>query len=303
MNIAMITMTRNDDCRFREWKEHYEEYKNDLFLHIIVDNGSTEEYRIRLKDSFPDSRIIELGYNGGCTAAYNAGIKYALEQPEVDAISLLANDVRMLPGTLPTLCEVLYSENDYGMASPVSVRLNDENIAVAFGETINRKNMDLVAMNKGAAIDTLPEILISETLPGGNNLAKREFYEKVGLQDEKFFMYADEVDMGIRGERAGFKFVTTTKAKTWHMHINPPGQVNRNPMAAYLMGRNHIYLARKLFGRKEVFHTIMHRLKIAAVFFLSCLKHHKNKEEYRYAWAFIKGVFAGIRGDMRNNFD
>lgn len=299
----MITMTRNDDCRFREWKEHYEEYKSDLFLHIIVDNGSTDEYRIRLKESFPDSKIIELGYNGGCTAAYNAGIKYALEQPEVDAISLLANDVRMLSGTLPTLYEVLYSENDYGMVSPVSVRLNDENIAAAFGETINRKNMDLVVMNKGASIDTLPEILISETLPGGNNLAKREFYKKVGLQDEKFFMYADEVDMGIRGERAGFKFVTTTKAKTWHMHINPPGQVNRNPMAAYLMGRNHIYLARKLFGRKEVFHTVIHRLKAAAIFFLSCLKHRKSKEEYQYAWAFTKGVFAGIRGDMRNNFD
>lgn len=303
MKIAMITITRNDDCRFREWVEHYKEYKDDLFLHIIVDNGSTDEYRIRLKESFPDSTIIELGFNGGCTAAYNAGIKCALEQPDVDAIALLANDDKMLPGTLPTLFELLYSEEDYGMVSPVSVRLNDENIAAAYGETINRKNMNLVVMNQGAAIDTLPEILISDTLPGGNNLAKREFYEKVGLQDEKFFMYADEVDMGIRGERAGYKFVTTTKAKYWHMHINPPGQVNRNPMAAYLMGRNHIYLARKLFGRKEVFFTIIHRLKGAAIFFLSCIKHHKNKEEYRYAWAFTKGVFAGIRGDMRNKFD
>lgn len=303
MKIAMITITRNDNCRFREWKEHYEEYKCDLYLHIIVDNGSTKEYQRLLKENFPDSKIIELGYNGGCTAAYNAGIKYALGQPEVEAISLLANDDKMLPGTLPILFELLYSNKDYGMISPVSVRVDNENIAATFGETINRKNMNLVLLNNGVSIDTLPEILISETLPGGNNLAKREFYEKVGLQDENFFMYADEVDMGIRGERAGYKFVATTKAKYWHMHINPPGQVTRNPMAAYLMGRNHIYLARKLFGRKEVFHTIMHRLKVSAIFYLSCIKHHKNVEEWRYAWAFTKGVFAGIRGDMGNNFD
>lgn len=303
MNIAMITMTRNDDCRFREWKEHYEEYKGDLYLHIIVDNGSTEEYQALLKENFPDSKIIELGYNGGCTAAYNAGIKYALEQPEIDAISLLANDVKMLPGTLQTLYEVLYSENGYGMVSPVSVRVGNDNLAAAYGEIIDRKTMNLIVQNKGVSVDSLPEILLSETLPGGNNLAKREFYEKVGLQDEKFFMYADEVDMGIRGERAGFKFVTTTKARTWHMHINPPGQVTRNPMAAYLMGRNHIYLARKLFGRKEVFHTVMHRLKAAAIFYLSCFKHRKNKEEWRYANAFTKGVIAGIKGDMTNNFD
>lgn len=302
MNIAMITMTRNDDCRFREWKEHYEEYKGDLFLHIIVDNGSTEEYQKKLQETFSESTIIELGYNGGCTAAYNAGIKYALEKPEVDAISLLANDVRMLPGTLKTMYDILFSKAEYGMISPVSVKLNDSNLAAAFGEKINRKTMDLIVLNKGASVDTLPEIILSETLPGGNNLAKRYFYEKVGLQDEKFFMYADEVDMGIRGERAGFKFVATTKARTWHMHINEPGKVNRNPMAAYLMGRNHIYLARKLFGRKEVFYTVFDRLKAASILFLSAIKHRKVKEEFNYAWAFTKGVFAGIRGDMKNNF-
>lgn len=302
MNIAMITITRNDNCRFREWKEHYEEYKGDLFLHIIVDNGSTEEYQKLLHDTFPESKIIELGYNGGCTAAYNAGIKYVLTQPEVDAISLLANDVRMLPGTLLTLYDLLYSEEEYGMVSPVSVRLDNENISVAYGEIINRKTMNLIALNKGSAIDTLPKILLSETLPGGNNLAKRVFYEKVGLQDEKFFMYADEVDMGIRGERAGFKFITTTKARTWHMHINEPGKVNRNPMAAYLMGRNHIYLSRKLFGHKEVLYTVIDRLKAASILFLSAIKHRKVKEEFNYAWAFTKGVFAGIRGDMRNDF-
>ena len=300
MNIAMITMTRNDDCRFCEWKEHYEEYKGDVYLHIIVDNGSTEEYQKKLHNTFPESIIIELGYNGGCTAAYNAGIKYALNDPDVDAISLIGNDIKIPPQDLSTLYDILYSDDSYGMVAPVL--LNRSGTIDCYGETLNRKNMDLKVLNKNLSIEDVPAILFSDTLPGGCNLAKRTFYENVGLQDEKFFMYADEVDMGIRGERLGFKFVSTTKAVSWHMHINEPGKVNRNPMAAYLMGRNHIYLARKLFGRKEVFYTVIDRFKGASILFMSAIKHRKVKEEFNYAWAFTKGIFAGIRGDMKNNF-
>jgi hypothetical protein len=301
MKIAVVTVTYNDGYKLKEWAEHYTEYKDDIYRFIIVDNGSKTSYLEDVKETFKDAVIIELGYNGGSTAAYNAGINKAMEDPLVDSIALLGNDIKIPNNTLKALYTLLYSEERYGMVTPVL--LNRTGSIDCYGEHLNRKNMNLVALNMDAKLDELPEVLLTETVPGGCNLAKREFYEKVGLQDENFFMYADEVDMGIRGERAGFKFVTTTKAQAWHMHINPPGQVNRNPMAAYLMGRNHIYLARKLFGRKEVFLTIMHRLKAAAIFYLSCIKHHKNKEEWRYARAFTKGVFAGIRGDMTNNFD
>lgn len=301
--IAVITITRNDSFKLKEWYDHYLEYKDDVYLHIVIDNGSDPAYLAEYKKLFTESVIIELGYNGGCTAAYNAGIKYALNDSKVDAISLLGNDIKMPSGTLTELYNLLLSDKSYGMVAPVLLNKNDDGTIDCYGESLDRNNMNLVVLNKKKKIEEVPEILLSDTLPGGCNLSSRLFYEKVGLQDEKFFMYADEVDMGIRGERLGFKFVSTTKVKALHMHINPSGQMTRNPMAAYLMGRNHIYLARKLFGRKEVFHTIMHRLKSAAIFYLSCIKHHKNKEEWRYARAFTKGVLAGIIGDMRNNFD
>lgn len=300
--IAVLTVTRNDGFKLKEWYEHYLEYKDDVYLHIIVDNDSDSVYLEEYKKLFTESVIIELGYNGGSTAAYNAGIKYALNDPKVDAISLIGNDIKMPKGTLPELYKLLESDKTYGMVAPVLINKDSDQIVDCYGEILNRKNMNLVVLNNRANVSTLPDILVSDTLPGGCNLSSREFYEKVGLQDENFFMYADEVDMGIRGERLGFKFVATTKAKAWHMHINEPGAVKRHPMSAYLMGRNHIYIARKLFGKKEVRATILNRLRYAAIFFISCIKHNKNKEDYKYAWAFTKGVFAGIRGDMTNKF-
>ena len=300
--IAVITITRNDGFKLKEWYEHYLEYKKETYLHIIVDNGSSPEYLAEFKKLFNDSVIIELGYNGGCTAAYNAGIRYALNDPKIDAISLMGNDIKMPEGTITELYKVLYSDKQYGMVAPVLLNRSNDGTIDCYGETLNRKNMNLVVLNKQKKNDEVPKILESDTLPGGCNLASRKFYETVGLQDEKFFMYADEVDMGIRGERLGFKFASTTNVKAWHMHINEPGAVNRNPMAAYLMGRNHIYLAKKLFGYKEVFRTVLHRMKYITIFFISCIKHNKNREEYKYAWAFGRGVWAGIVGNMKNDF-
>lgn len=299
--IALITVTLNDGYKLREWHEHYLEHREAIGLHIIVDNGSKPEYLNEVKRLFHDSVIIERGCNGGCTAAYNDGIKRALADPRVNYISLIGNDIRMRPQDFKELVNLINSDKYYGMVAPVIVERDNDDVAVCYGEHIDRRTMNLVLLNRHIPLSSLPELLETEGLPGGANLASRNFYETVGLQDEKFFMYADEVDMGIRAERAGFLMATTTKSKAWHMHINPPGQANRNPMAAYLMGRNHIYLARKLFGRKETLITVTDRLAKACIFYLSCLKHRKSVEEYRYAYAFMRGVFAGIRGDMSND--
>lgn len=52
MNVAAITITYNDDYKFTEWLGHYQEYKDELYLHIVVDNHSCEEYASKLRTFF-----------------------------------------------------------------------------------------------------------------------------------------------------------------------------------------------------------------------------------------------------------
>ena len=98
MNVAAITITYNDDYKFTEWLGHYQEYKDELYLHIVVDNHSCEEYASKLRTFFPCSKIIRRSSNGGCTYAYNDGIKVALADKNVDAILLIGNDIRLPAG-------------------------------------------------------------------------------------------------------------------------------------------------------------------------------------------------------------
>ena len=59
MKVAMITVTYNDSYKFKEWCQWYEEYKSEIDLHIVVDNGSEKDYLNMVKDYFTNSIIIE----------------------------------------------------------------------------------------------------------------------------------------------------------------------------------------------------------------------------------------------------
>lgn len=119
MKIAAITITLNDDFKFNEWYEHYIDYKDELYKHIIVDNGSSKEYLKQVKAKFTDSIFIERKTNGGCTIAYNDALKLALEDPQVDAIMLIGNDIKLPKGNLTKLYEYLFSDDKLGMVAPV----------------------------------------------------------------------------------------------------------------------------------------------------------------------------------------
>lgn len=249
MKVACISITYNDSYKLKEWRQHYEEYKDDLYLHIIVDNNSDDDYFKALGETFRDSHIIRRSSNGGCTGAYNDGIKYALSLEEVDSIMLLANDIKMEDGSIPSLHKCLLSQNELGMVAPLLL-YPDSLVNSDFGCDISSM-LIMKPYCDGVHFDNIKEdINYCESVTGGANLAKREFYEKVGLQDNKLFMYSDEVDMGIRAKKIGFKMAALKSAKSWHQHINKPSSPTdrRESFTKYLAGRNKVYVARKHFG-------------------------------------------------------
>lgn len=236
--IAAVTMTYNDGYKIKEWRHWYDEVKDEIDLYIVVDNGSDREYLNQVRESFSDAVLIERTTNGGCTAAYNDGIRYALQDKSVDAIMLFGNDVRFEKGSLKVLYDYLYSDERLGMVGPILLQKNSD-IIDSFGVS---KSLSRIRHGEKYSPDL--ENMIVFYVPGGANMAKRIFYENVGLQDENLFMYGDERDMAIRGQRKGFLEGVTASAKAWHQHIsNPVKSVRIN--TSYMQGRNFVYLCKK----------------------------------------------------------
>ena len=107
-------------------------YRSHFVLPIIC-----EEYASKLRTFFPCSKIIRRSSNGGCTYAYNDGIKVALADKNVDAILLIGNDIRLPAGELTKLYHFLYRDEGLGMVAPVVLKKDSEVIFV-FERTLCR---------------------------------------------------------------------------------------------------------------------------------------------------------------------
>lgn len=300
MNIAAIVITYNDGYKVKEWACWYEEYKNELYKLIIVDNGSVEDYIKEVETLFPEAILIKRTRNGGCTSAYNDGIRLALEDPEVTHIALIGNDIRLASGALTKCVELLESDPKLGMVAPVLLNA-DSDVVADFGDIV-AKDLSLKEFEKGNRVEDIPvKWRYCEAVTGGMNVSKLSFYETtVGLQDENLFMYSDEADMALRARKAGVKMAVTKEALSWHQHINPPGNKRRHPFSNYLIARNKVYLGGKHFGVGKKINIFNHFFFFSLLFYIKCLCTFKWCNLIYPRWAML-GAINGLVGNMKEN--
>ena len=300
MSIAVVSMTYNDGYKLKEWREHFEQYKAEVSLFVIVDNGSKPEYYCELKKTFPEAVIIQRATNGGCTAAYNDGIRYVLENSDIDAITILANDIKLKENCLSELYRYLFSNEKMGIVSaPVLVKESD--IVDNFGHTFHY--FGIKNDFQGSKIDELNGIQKqTDLVSGGFYMAKRKFFEVSGLQDEKLFMYCDELDTMLKARRNGFLIGVTSYTYAWHHHINPDEIVQqRHPQTNFMISRNRIYIAKKYFGIGRTLTWFVYTGVLVPIWFCIWFLRTRRKIFLKYSKHAFLGACYGIAGKMEPN--
>jgi O-antigen biosynthesis protein len=105
-NGADLTIRCLDHLRKIEWPE------NRLEL-VVVDNGSTDDSRSRIREAHPGAKLVtsqvNLGFAGGCNLAIRS-------MEAADYVALLNNDAYVEPGWLEPLVQALESQPDVGAA-------------------------------------------------------------------------------------------------------------------------------------------------------------------------------------------
>jgi GT2 family glycosyltransferase len=79
---------------------------------------------------------------------------------------------------------------------------------------------------------------------------RRELLEEVGLLDERFFAYAEDVDLGLRARWAGWVCVYVPRARVYHKYSATSGSFS--PRKAFLVERNRIWVLLKNFPFREI---------------------------------------------------
>lgn len=300
MKIAGVSLTYNDGYKLNEWHDYYLQYKDQFDFYIIVDNNSEEGYRDLLKSTFDDGCvIIERTSNGGCTAAFNDGIRYALEKTDADAIVIIGNDIKLTKNCISEMYKFLYSRDDIGMVSSAML-YKDSDVIDNYGHGM--KNMVVNCSDEGRNIHEISEFKkFTDLLTGGFTMAKRIFYEKVGLQDETIFMYCDELDTAYKAKMYGYKLGVIANEYAWHQHKNPPKTGKRSSASRYLICRNRIYLAKKYESRRVVLLQCFRGIIKVPIIYLYRFFLYRNLSELKDGWYSFVGGVHGIVGYMKYN--
>jgi hypothetical protein len=186
-------------------------------LHVlVVDNGSSDGSAAAIARGFPEVEVLALPGNlrfaGGC----NAGVTRALGQG-ADAVMLLNNDTEADPGLLEHLLLALEQEPRAGAAAPL-ICFKDPLDVIWYAGGRCVPALGLAAHRGLRTQDRGQYRAVEETgyLTGCCLLATRAAWERVGLLDERYFIYAEDADWCLRARAAGFRLLFVPTARLWH---------------------------------------------------------------------------------------
>ena len=180
---------------------------------VVVDNASTDGTAAAIRSRWHIVRVIDSAANIGFARANNLGIR----QTFGSLILLLNPDTTVPAGALDTLVEALDARPDVAVAGPRLVDA-DGRVELSFGRMLSpiaevRQKFLVDGSRRRGAIAAYVESITRRTqevdwVSGACLLVRRADAEAVGLMDERFFMYAEDVDfcasIRARGRRVLF---------------------------------------------------------------------------------------------------
>ena len=218
---------------------------------IVVDNASSDGSAVAAR-AWPEVRVIERHTNGGFAVANNVGIRAS----RGNLLLLLNNDTLVPPGAIDRLVAALRS-HDAAVAGP---RLVDGNGVpeMSFGSMLSpwtewrrRRLFARLARNDRRAVSAVDAETRREQWPdwvtGACLLVTKADAEAVGLLDERYFMYMEDVDFCAAIRACGRKILFTPAAEIVHQRGRSAATSPAATRAAY--ERSHLAFYEKHYPR------------------------------------------------------
>jgi len=208
------------------------------FVAIVIDNDSKVDPTKEIITKYPATKVIRNDSNRGFAPASNQGIKWAIEK-DCEFVLLLNNDVEISQTSLSALVQTLKNNPDCAAVTPaIYYDSNFSRLWYAGNELhLNRANVP--------HLKTLVSVTpyASPTLNGAVLLLRTSALKQVGLLDEDYFAYFEDVDLTLRFARAGYLLLVEPRVKCVHHVSNSVGE--GSPRQYYYFYRNRLKFCKK----------------------------------------------------------
>jgi GT2 family glycosyltransferase len=249
----------------------------------IVDNGSADGSLEYLRAQ-PKVRLLALPENRGFSAAVNAG----LLSSDAPYVFLLNNDTELPPDCLSQLLNAAAELSQFDFFAPKMLSFHERTVLDGAGDGFLRGGAGyrLGTMEKDSPIYNQPRPVFGAC--AGAALYRRAVFDRIGLFDEDFFAYLEDVDFNLRLNRAGCKGYYVPAARVYHIGSASSGSTF-NPFTIRLSTRNSIYILLKHYS---LFHFFRLLPVIAIYQFLWMVLTVKK----RHFLAYCQGMREAIAG-------
>jgi len=269
-DLAIVIVNYNTrellrDCLNSIFKSH-----GDFTFQIyVIDNNSSDNSAELVRDSFPQVRLIESRENHGYAYANNLGLReigfansqFPVPTSQLPRYTLLLNpDTILPPFALQEMLAFMDARPDAGAAGPRLVLPNGEldracrrsfpTPEIAFyrltglsflfprSRRFGRYNMSYLEADETTEVDSVV---------GAFMLLRGEAVQQVGLLDDNFFMYGEDLDWAFRIKRAGWKVYYNADVTVLHYKE----AASKGDHAIRTKTRYEFYRAMHLFYRKH----------------------------------------------------
>lgn len=202
---------------------------------IVVDNGSVDGSIPYIKEKYPEIILIDMKENTGFSGAVNAGIQHA----KAPYIFLLNNDTECEPDCIEQLCYTIQKKDNIFSVASKMVQYHNRQLLDSAGDVYTMVGW---AFNRGNGkrVSTYEREEKVFTACAGAALYRKSVFEWIGLFDEDFFAYREDIDIGVRGLMNGYENWYCPKAVVYHIGSGTSGS-KHNEFKVKLGVRNNLY--------------------------------------------------------------
>ncbi|NOK62439.1 MAG: glycosyltransferase family 2 protein [Chloroflexi bacterium AL-W] len=255
---------------------------------VVVDNASNDDSVVRISTTFPDVTILQNPRNLGFASGANRGLRHALDRG-ADYVFLVNNDTTFASDCLARLLE--HTTSDVGALTPAIYYTAEPKQPWSLG---GRKHW-LTLEKTGDTPKALKQantngFLDRDYVVGCGLLFSRAMLEQVGLFDDQFFMYYEDMDLSFRIRQNGFRILLIPKARMWHKVAVSSGGSD-SPNERYWMARSSVLFFRKYVHGMRWLIVVPFRTGSAIKTVVRLSMHGR----FRATRAYLRGLRDGLR--------
>ncbi|HEX3568981.1 MAG TPA: glycosyltransferase family 2 protein [Candidatus Saccharimonadales bacterium] len=187
------------------------------FTLVIVDNGSSDDSRTIIEQyqrKDPRIRSVYRDKNYGFTGGVNPGIEIAIQE-NAAFVTLFNNDARADKDWLKHLVDFLQQHPSYGIAACTILHADGKTI----DSTADQYTIWGIPFPRGRdepATSRYNEDTEIFGASGGASMYRVSMLKQIGMFDQDFFAYYEDIDLSFRAQLAGWKIAFVPQSVVYH---------------------------------------------------------------------------------------